>query len=101
MGAGMSWQAEMLGIDLANLASERFSHPEHYAMLKEHGKRVKEFELTRDFDRYMELKRVAVAQAKVEREAVAEAVRRNRNKRKKPRYQFTDAQLAIAMRSLG
>ena len=96
----MSWQADMLGIDVNVLEGERFSHPQHYAMLKEHGKRVKEFELTRDFDRYMELKRKAVAQAKVEREAVTEAVKRNRKKLNGDVYEFTDAQLAIAMQSL-
>lgn len=96
----MTWQAEMLGIKLGELEGERFSHPNHYAMLKEHGKRVKDFELTRSFDRYLELKRVAAAQAKVEAEAVTEAVKRNRRVKKRKHYTFTDRQMEIALKAL-
>lgn len=96
----MSWQAEMLGIDLNDLERERFSHPDHYGMIKDHGKRVRDFELNRSFDRYLELKRVALAQEKVEREAITEAVKRNRKMRKRKHYTFTDRQLQIAMRVL-
>lgn len=92
--------AELRGIDVAELQGERFSHPSHYRMLREHADRVREFELHQSFDRYFELRAKAAAQAVVDAEAVAEAVVRNRRKRVVKRYKFTDAQLAVAERSL-
>jgi hypothetical protein len=91
-------EAELRGIDLDVLQGERFSHPNHYRMLREHADRVREFELQQAFDRYFELKAQAEAQAAVEVEAVEQAVRRNRKPKRD--YVFTDAQLAIAARSL-
>lgn len=91
--------AELRGIDVAELKGERFSHPSHYRMLREHADRVREFELHQSFDRYVAAAKAA-AQAVVDAEAVAEAVVRNEKKRVVKRYKFTDAQLAVAERSL-
>jgi RNase P protein component len=88
------------GIDVEKLQGERFSHPSHYRMLREHADRVREFELQQSFDRYFELKVQAAAQALVDAEAVEQAVKRNRKKRVVKKYEFTDEQLAIAERSL-
>jgi RNase P protein component len=94
-------EAELRGIDVEKLQGERFSHPSHYRMLREHADRVREFELHQSFDRYFELKVQAAAQALVDAEAVEQAVKRNRKKRVVKKYEFTDEQLAIAERSLG
>jgi hypothetical protein len=96
----MSWQAEMLGIDLNSLESERFSHPNHYSMLRDHREQVKTFESDRKFERYQELIRLAEEKVVLENMALGEAVQRNRKLKPRKHYRFTNKQLEIAMRSL-
>ena len=96
----MSWQAEMLGIDLNELKRERFSHLDHYLMVQEHEERVKQFADDRRFDRYRELIRLAEEKITLENAAMSEARERNVTLEPRKHYRFTDKQLEIAMRSL-
>ena len=89
-------EAQLRGIDLEELQSERFTHPEHYAMLKGHFDRVKEYEIRKE-----------VETLRQKLETYPEIIRDNAEKLRKgkrvrtpithePDYVFTDIQLRIA-----
>lgn len=96
----MSWQAEMLGIDLDELQRERFGHLDHYLMVQEHEERVKQFADDRRYDRYREIIRLAEEKITLENAAVSEARERNLSLKPRKHYRFTDKQLEIAMKVL-
>ena len=88
------FDANLLGIDLFELEAERFRGSRHEALLQEHKKRVARFQVmqrVREFEGHLS----AVGAMWSARAAIADqAVAGDR------RYDFSHAQLAIAMRSL-
>jgi purine-nucleoside phosphorylase len=105
----MTWQAEMLGIDLNDLKRERFSHPDHYGMMRAHDVRVRAWEGLQTRSTYQ----VAAAEKRAALRALAIAddmidKQRRKQSRKKALetqkrragYSFTDKQMEIALRSL-
>jgi hypothetical protein len=106
--------AESYGIDLDELRGERFSHPAHYSMLREHLDRVRAWEIRQLASEYelaaerriAEAKAAAIADEMMRVRAKREAVRARVEKAKATRraraeYEFTDRQLEIARKSLG
>jgi hypothetical protein len=106
----MSWQAEMLGIDLNQLKGERFSHPDHYAMVRAYELRAKAHQVIHDkseFEVAADCKRAALKATQIADEMIVKQKRVQARRKavatqkRRAGYEFTDAQLAIAMRSLG
>ena len=105
----MSWQAEMLGIDLNELERERFSHPDHYAMMREHDVRVREWEglLTRStFQKEADEKKAALKQLAIADEMIDKQRRKisrqkaEATRKRRAAYAFTDRQMQIALEVL-
>lgn len=93
-------EAQLRGIDLDQLEAERFTHPNHYDMLKKHFDQVREFEIRQE-----------VEQLRQKLEQFSDTVRENAEKIRKGKrvrtpltdeaeYVFTDIQLRIAEDSL-
>jgi len=93
-------EAQLRGIDLDHLEGERFTHPNHYAMLKKHFDAVREYEI-----------RLEVEQLRQKLEQFPETVKKNAEKIRQGKrvrmrlkdeadYVFTDIQLKIAEEAL-
>ena len=102
-------EAEMLGIDLDILKGERFTHPNHYRMVREHYDRVVAADLRSRMSEYELAGERARAQARVEAEIVEAEVKRKRlearrkaeaTRKRRAGYEFSEEQLAIAEQSL-
>ncbi len=105
--------AECYGIDLDELKGERFTHPNHYAMVREHLDRVRAWEIRRLASEYELAAERAIAEAKAatiademmrvraKREDYRRRVAKAKATRKAMAYEFTDRQLEIARKSLG
>ena len=89
-------EAQLRGLDLDQLEAERFTHPNHYAMLKKHFDQVREFEIRKEID-----------ELRQKLEQFPDTVRNNAEKIRKGKrvqlrlkdeadYVFTDIQLKIA-----
>lgn len=89
-------EAQLRGLDLEQLEAERFSHPNHYAMLKKHYDEVQRYRLQTE-----------VAQLRQKLDEFSDTTKRNGEKIRKGKrirtplrdeadYVFTDIQLRIA-----
>jgi uncharacterized protein with von Willebrand factor type A (vWA) domain len=89
-------EAQLKGIDMDQLEAERFTHPNHYDMLKKHFDQVREFEIRKEID-----------ELRQKLEQFPDTVRNNAEKIRKGKrvqlrlkdeadYVFTDIQLKIA-----
>lgn len=88
--------ADELGIDLDELRREHPLHPDQLRMKRVISKRAEDYWARERF-----LARVEYSSQAIIPDTVPEPVKKPRVKRAKVnRYEFTDAQLAIAMRSL-
>jgi len=68
----------MRGIDLAALRGESFSHPNHWAMMREHYDRAAKYQRLRSAADYLERLERSMAQRELEIQALDEAALRNR-----------------------
>jgi hypothetical protein len=87
--------AEEMGIDLEELATENPTHPDQIAMRRKIDRRAEAYWAKERFLSRIE-DNVSALFATPEPEAVKTPVKRTRVRR----YEFTDTQLQIAMRSL-
>lgn len=102
----METRAELLGIDMEKLNQERFGSYQHYEMLKAHMDRVREYEIKMELEKM----KVAVERRAAEDEEFEKAKRlrynarrkaiRNNGSKRSQRYQFTDKQMEIALKSI-
>lgn len=104
----MSFEARERGIKLQDLFKESFTHPNHFAMVREHEDRVKRY---RELEEMMQLRkqtRLAMLRSlqgdgpkQFDEEKVSEQIVRDRRKKTvSKKYDFTEEQLQIAIRSL-
>ena len=90
------FDANLLGIDIFELESERFTGPKHLALLVKQEERVRRWEIKkrlRDFDGHLQ---ELGEMWRAKKQALREARRLSRD----DRYDFSHDQLAIALRSL-
>ena len=100
-------EATFRGIDLDELRGESFSHPNHYAMLREHLDRVRWYEIQlakSEFELAAEESERREAAARIVDELVPKLEKRQARMRavetreRHAEYEFTDRQLEIARR---
>lgn len=98
--------AELYGIDLDVLEGERFTHVNHWRVMRKHYEAVRMFEFYESWLDYVRIQLQLEAEAKVNAEALRESVKRNKKREKALRverergYVFSDEQMRIADNSL-
>ena len=89
-------EAQLRGLDLEKLEAERFTHPNHYAMLKKHYDEVRRHELQREVDQLREKLDEFSDITKRNAEKIRKGKRIRTPLQDEADYVFTDIQLKIA-----
>ena len=102
-------EAEMRGLNVDELRGETFWHPAHWAVMREHFGRVREFELRASMSEYElageraraeALAASVVDEVLVKRKRAESRRKASETRKQRAEYVFTEEQLEIARRSM-